>query len=350
MMAQVLITGATGFIGFRTLVVLLNAQYNVRVAIRRPDQETQIRNAASIKEHLSQLSFILVPDNTIVGAYQAAVQSVDHVIHVASPVPSKLDIQARKTSDTSWADMFYDPAIKGTLEMLRAVADTPSVKRVVITSSGNVLASVVGEKGDSSSTIRCCPSMVEAEAVENAGQAYKMSKILAITAARDFVRAQQDQGVTHFSVVYICSGYVQGAHELCDSVEDSFLTTSGGTLNLAVGKSLPIPVKSQIWVEDVAKAHVMSLTSSRIDDGDVLVLVGNDGQGWEWAEVADTLRQKFSTEIEKGVLKPALDQKSMPLHFDSRETQSKLGWPFAGPEVWAVEVVGQYLMLERKLS
>lgn len=341
----VLITGATGFIGFRTLVILLRSDYCVRIAIRRPDQEIKIRNAPSIQPFLEQVTFIVVPDNTISGAYDTAVTGVNFVIHVASPVPPKLNIQDNTAQGKSWRELFYGPAVKGTTELLDAVAKAPSVQRVAITSSGNVLASVVGELASSSSATRRCPSEDEVALIQNAGQAYKTSKILAITAARDTVARHRANGVHHFDVFYVCPGYVQGAHELCDNVEDYFLTTSGGTLNLAVGKSLPIPVMSQIWVEDVAKAHVVGLTSSEVRDDDVLVLVGNEGKGWDWKEVGETLMDTFPTEVENDVVRPSRAQQSMPLNFDSRETQTKLGWSFAGPDVWATETVKHYLKL-----
>lgn len=127
-----------------------------------------------------------------------------------------------------------------------------------------------------------CSSLAEAEAVETAAVAYKMSKILAITAARDFVRSQRQKQGCEFNVVYICPGYVQGAHELCENVEEFFTATSAGTLNIALGNNLGVPnVTSQIWVDDVARAHVVSLSSAEVRDGDVLVLVRNSWTGWK---------------------------------------------------------------------
>ena len=42
---------------------------------------------------------------------------------------------------------------------------------------------------------------------------------------------------------------------------------------------------SQIWVDDVARAHVVSLPSVEVKDGDVLALAGNGWMGWRWDEV-----------------------------------------------------------------
>ena len=102
---------------------------------------------------------------------------------------------------------------------------------------------------------------------------------------------------------------------------------------------------SQVWVEDVAKAHVVSLSSPNIKDGDVLVLVGNRGAGWAWNSVALCIRQMFPDAVASGLLNPNHDQESMSLRFDARSTEEKLGWQFKGPEIWASEVVGQYLRI-----
>jgi nucleoside-diphosphate-sugar epimerase len=344
--ASVLLTGATGHIGFRTLGLLLQADYAVRVAIRRAEQEDKIRNAACIQPYIRDISFIIVPDMTAPDAYKTAVEGVQFVIHIASPVPLKADNQALTREGKSWTEVYYEPAIKGTLEILTAATNTPSVQRIVITSSGNVLATVMDEPGAGATDIRQCPSMAEAEAVETAGQAYKMSKILAITAARDFVRSQQRKQGCEFNVVYICPGYVQGAHELCENVEEFFTTTSAATLNVALGKNLGMPnVMSQIWVDDVARAHVVSLSSAEVRDGDVLVLVGNGGTGWKWDEVGRLIGEVFPKEVEAVILKPVKDQQSMALNFDATGTEKQLGWQFKGPDVWAREVVEQYLRL-----
>jgi hypothetical protein len=78
----------------------------------------------------SQLDFGIVPDITSPGAFDEVVKSnppFDIVIHTASPFLYRVISSNRE---------FLDPAIKGTLEVLKSVSvHAPSVKRVVITSS-----------------------------------------------------------------------------------------------------------------------------------------------------------------------------------------------------------------------
>ena len=81
----VLVTGATGFIGFRTLIETLKAGYHVRAAVRDEAGVQKVKAAASTKPYLPQLDFVLVPDILKKDAYFEAVKGVDYVIHLASP-------------------------------------------------------------------------------------------------------------------------------------------------------------------------------------------------------------------------------------------------------------------------
>jgi nucleoside-diphosphate-sugar epimerase len=82
------ITGITGHVGFKVLVTALQAGYTVRGAIRREAQIDTIKSQASIRPFLDQLSFVIVPDITVDGAFDAALKDVTYVLHIASPLPA----------------------------------------------------------------------------------------------------------------------------------------------------------------------------------------------------------------------------------------------------------------------
>ncbi len=63
-----------------------------------------------------------------------AVKGCSYVLHVASPVP----IEQPKA-----ADVLVKPALEGTLNVLKAAAAQPTVKRLVLCSS---IAAVMGEE------------------------------------------------------------------------------------------------------------------------------------------------------------------------------------------------------------
>lgn len=82
----ILVTGATGHLGFRTLVLLLQDGYRARVAHRRPEQVQLIKQVASIQPFVESVEFVMVPDITAPGAYDEAIKGVDGVLHIASPI------------------------------------------------------------------------------------------------------------------------------------------------------------------------------------------------------------------------------------------------------------------------
>lgn len=57
----VLITGATGHLGFRTLVGLLQHGYRARIAHRRPEQGDVIKSQKSVKPFQDSDEFVQVP-------------------------------------------------------------------------------------------------------------------------------------------------------------------------------------------------------------------------------------------------------------------------------------------------
>lgn len=82
------ITGITGHVGFRVLVHALQSGYTIRGIVRREAQIDAIKTRASIQPFLDRLSFAIVPDITVDGAYDAVLKDVTYVVHVASPLPT----------------------------------------------------------------------------------------------------------------------------------------------------------------------------------------------------------------------------------------------------------------------
>jgi uncharacterized protein YbjT (DUF2867 family) len=87
----ILLTGATGHLGFRTLIFALQSTsplYRVRAAVRSLEKAEQIKAAKSVKPFLGsgRLEFAVVEDILADGAYDEAVKGASFVVHVASPI------------------------------------------------------------------------------------------------------------------------------------------------------------------------------------------------------------------------------------------------------------------------
>lgn len=121
----VCVTGASGFIASRLVSDLLERGYTVRGTVRDASQKekydylTQLPGADQRLELVS--ADLMQPES-----FAPAVAGCEYVLHTASPYVVTVDDPQTE---------LVDPAVKGTRAVLDAVAATPEVKRVVLTSS-----------------------------------------------------------------------------------------------------------------------------------------------------------------------------------------------------------------------
>lgn len=125
-MANVLVTGGSGFIGGHALLQLLAAGHEVRTTVRDMRREPEVRAllAANGTDAGQRLRFFAA-DLTRDEGWAEAVSHCDFVLHVASPFPETIPKQE---------DELIVPARDGALRVLRVARDA-GVKRVVLTSS-----------------------------------------------------------------------------------------------------------------------------------------------------------------------------------------------------------------------
>ncbi|WP_372840225.1 SDR family oxidoreductase [Phaeovulum sp.] len=120
---KVLVSGATGFIAGHTIERLLAAGHEVVGTVRNPADEAKLAHFRTMPgaERLQ----LVAADLTDADPF-SAYTDVDTIMHMASPYrPNVADAQRD----------LVDPAVQGTLSMLRAAAAQPRVRRVVLTSS-----------------------------------------------------------------------------------------------------------------------------------------------------------------------------------------------------------------------
>jgi len=122
---KVLLTGITGFVGSHLAIQLLEKGYEVRGTLRNANRIDAIRAViAGHTDRVDKLSFVEA-DLTKPGDWPTAMQGIDWVQHIASPLPSVMP----KDHDT-----LIRPAREGVLNVLTAARDA-GIKRVVLTSS-----------------------------------------------------------------------------------------------------------------------------------------------------------------------------------------------------------------------
>lgn len=127
----VLITGATGHLGFKVLRAALEAGCHVCAAVRSEQKATRLKSNHILKttSGFSNLSFIIVPDFLAPGAFDEATKNIKYIIHVASPIITKLP------ESDDYDAHFVQPAVQGTLGVFESARKASSVTRIIVTSS-----------------------------------------------------------------------------------------------------------------------------------------------------------------------------------------------------------------------
>ncbi|KAL0429501.1 UNVERIFIED_CONTAM: Tetraketide alpha-pyrone reductase 1 [Sesamum radiatum] len=121
----VCVTGASGFIASWLVKLLLERGYTVKATVRNlndPKKVVHLKALEGAAERLHLVQADLIED----GSFDSVVDGCEGVFHTASPVFfSTSDPQAE----------LIEPAVKGTLNILRSCSKVTSVRRVVVTSS-----------------------------------------------------------------------------------------------------------------------------------------------------------------------------------------------------------------------
>ncbi|OPB45484.1 reductase [Trichoderma guizhouense] len=332
----VLLTGATGFIGFRTLVLLLEAGYKVRAAVRNVAGFERIKALKSAAPYVSQIEHIVVPDITVPGAYDEAVKGVKYVVHVASPFSSPDLVQS------DYESSFIQPAVKGTVGMLDSAITAESVKRVVIT--GSILSItglavygpdvIVDENHRTAVTTGPFPSWIAA---------YAASKALALEATKEWMTKHNPP----FDLITIEPVFVLGRDETAKDV-DSLLRGPNATLiGPMTGKPQPIPLPcNPVHVDDVAFMHVRALDPSVPGNEDYLSCA-HSLQRVKWDESFDIVKKHYPKECAEGIFKvdTAVRPKTLDKIVDTTKAEKAFGITFKSFEEQILSVTGQYLEL-----
>jgi nucleoside-diphosphate-sugar epimerase len=182
-MAEVLVTGGSGYIGSWCILALLEAGHCVRTTVRdlarEPEVRAMLRRGGAAAD--AAVRFVAADLKRDAG-WSEAVAGCDAVLHVASPTLTNL-------AQTD-ADM-VGPARDGVLRLLRAARDA-GVRRVVLTSAIGAVAYGHPDRGT---------PFTEADwtDVDADIPPYQRSKTLAERAAWDFV--EQEGGGLELAVV-----------------------------------------------------------------------------------------------------------------------------------------------------
>lgn len=269
----VLVTGASGYIATWIIKLLLEQGCTVHGTVRDPNKQKSVDPILQIAKDAQQGELKLFPADLLQeGSFDQAMDGCEVVIHTASP------FVIRGFNDAHEA--LIRPAVEGTRNVLEAANRTPSVKRVVLTSS---VAAIYGDCAD----LKQNPRGVFNEEDWNfssseSHQPYSYSKLLAEKKAWEMQKQQ-----SRWHLVTINPSMVAGP-----ALTKATRSTSIDTLRrLGNGKMWPgVPDMRLGWVDvrNVAQAHLEA--AFRADaEGRHIISNGEPSM----LEIAKILKQHF---------------------------------------------------------
>jgi nucleoside-diphosphate-sugar epimerase len=132
----VLVTGATGFVAGWLVKRLLEEGITVHATVRDPSNTARTAHLTAMAGTLPGELKLFGADLLDTDSYAQAMAGCKILFHTASPFTSKFGDPQRD---------LVDPAVKGTRNVLTTANHTPSVERVVLTSS---VAAIYGDNID----------------------------------------------------------------------------------------------------------------------------------------------------------------------------------------------------------
>ncbi|XP_031273699.1 cinnamoyl-CoA reductase 1-like [Pistacia vera] len=297
----VCVTGASGYIASWLVKLLLEHGYTVQATVRNPDDPKikHLHEFDGAKERLQLFKANLLEE----GSFDSAVDGCVGVFHTASPV--------LMTANDPQAELI-DPAMKGTLNVLRSCVKVQSVKRVVVTSS---LASVIYNGKPLNPNVVVDETWFSDPAFcKESNNWYPLSKTLAEEAALRFAK---ENGI---DLVTLLPGVVIGPilqSTLNFSVEVIFNIINGSQI-------FPSPYRL-VDVRDVAFAHIQALEVPTANGRYLLV-----GRVTHLAEILKILHENYPS---FNLLEKFKAVKDGPSFQVSKERAKSLGINFRPVEV-----------------
>ncbi|KAF3971287.1 hypothetical protein CMV_005096 [Castanea mollissima] len=233
---KVCVTGASGFLASWLVKRLLRSGYHVTGTVRDPGNEKKLAHLLSLEGARERLRLVKA-DLMEEGSFDDAIMGCHGVFHTASPV--------LKPSSDPKAEIL-DPAIEGTLNVLRSCKKNPSLRRVILTSS----SSTVRVRDDFDPNIPLDETIWSSvELCERLQLWYALSKTLAERAAWEFCNKN---GI---DLVTILPSFLVGPslpRDLCSTASDILGLLKGETEKFHWHGRM-----GYVHIDDVALCHIL---------------------------------------------------------------------------------------------
>ncbi|MFW5827048.1 MAG: NAD-dependent epimerase/dehydratase family protein [Alkalispirochaeta sp.] len=316
----VVVTGASGYLGSWIVKEALEAGFTVRGTVRDPDDSTKT-------DHLRRLAgaerlTLHRADLLEMGAFHPIVAGADAVIHTASPFFTQSVDDAHEA--------LVRPAVEGTRNVLTAAGATPSVRRVVVTSS---VAAVMGDPRDAADTPG---GRVDESCWNNVSSVAHDPYSYAKTAAER--RAWEDSSCqAQWNLVVMNPAFILGPalSARLNAPSVSFLRQMvDGTYRFGV----PALTMGVVDVRDVALAHILALQKREASGRFILA-----ERVTTYSEMAHVLRDRFGPQYpspRRTIPKPLVRLLAPRFGMSRRSVARTVGIPFVLDTTRSREILG----------
>ncbi|MDP3237494.1 MAG: NAD-dependent epimerase/dehydratase family protein [Myxococcales bacterium] len=267
----VLVTGATGYVAGWVIKKLLERGLTVHATVRNASNKDRLSYLQQMADASPGAITFFEADLVKPGSFAEAMKGCSTVFHIASPYTVSVK-DAQKE--------LVEPALEGTRNVLQQVNETPSVNRVVLTSS---CAAIFGDSAD----VAEMPGQMLSEDVWNTSsslghQAYSYSKTVAEREAWKMHAAQDRWRL----VVMNPAGIFGPGVKFHGDAESFSVMKQMGDGTFAMG--VPDWRIGFVDVRDVAEAHLRGAFMPGAEGRHILV-----GRDSGFVEMATILRQNF---------------------------------------------------------
>jgi nucleoside-diphosphate-sugar epimerase len=84
----------SGYIGFKTMILALEAGYDVRAVIRNEAQGGLLTTHPRVNAYKDRLEIAIVPNMAQEGAFDDHLEGVNAILHLASPLAIEVSVSA----------------------------------------------------------------------------------------------------------------------------------------------------------------------------------------------------------------------------------------------------------------
>ncbi|XP_021815509.1 cinnamoyl-CoA reductase 2-like [Prunus avium] len=308
---KVCVTGAGGFAASWVVNLLLSKDYVVHGTVRQPGDSkyAHLNKLEKASENLKLFKADLLDYDSL----RAAVEGCTGVFHVASPVPA-----AHSVADP---EEFLEPAVTGTLNVLKACVEA-KVKRVVVVSS---IAAIVMNPDWPKGQVKDETCWSVPEYIKTTKKWYYLSKTEAERQALEFGKRNE------LEVVTVCPSVILGPILQSNLNSSSLLLV--GTVKGGV-ESLGYNYWTFVDVRDLAEAQLLAYNKSEAGER---YLCTSHAIGTE--EVVEKyLRPAYPNYSYPKILTHTEEEKE----YLSSEKLQRLGWTFRPVEETLIDSIESY--------